>query len=195
MEATRQEEFGEEFRLSSIRLQLAGANCAQPVELLGGDFVDLHPRLIQCFAHWYRIVDPDQDRKTPVTLALSVVPAGHLSMQCLGQIQCKSTRLALVCDASGAATVAAGLVVGEWRKRVREHGFRGWVRAPRCRPDAVRWSAGRPNAGVDGCDQAIPVRGKAFPTASYRRPICQSESSMDSKGDDLGLASSYSRAG
>ncbi len=71
----------------------------------------------------------------------------------------------VVYAASGAATVAAGLVVGEWRKRVREHGFRGWVRAPRCRPDAVRWSAGRPNAGVDGCDQAIQLAEKAFNTA------------------------------
>jgi hypothetical protein len=81
VEATREEEFGEEFRLSSIRLQVTGSNCAQRVELLGGDFVDLHARLIQCFAHFYRIADPDQDQKTPITRALAVVPAGHLSMQ------------------------------------------------------------------------------------------------------------------
>jgi hypothetical protein len=31
--------------------------------------------------------------------------------------------------------------------------------------DAVRWSMGRPNAGVDGCDQAIQLAEKAVHTA------------------------------
>jgi len=32
-------------------------------------------------------------------------------------------------------------------------------------PEAARWSAWRPNAGVDGCDQAIQLAEKAFNTA------------------------------
>jgi UDPglucose 6-dehydrogenase len=48
------------------------------------------------------------------------------------------------------------------KKNASVNGFRGWVRAPRCRPDAVRWSAGRPNTGVDGCDQAIRLAENAL---------------------------------
>ena len=48
-------------------------------------YVDLHARLIQCFAHLYRIADPGQDQNNPVTLALAVVPMGQFSMPIPGQ--------------------------------------------------------------------------------------------------------------
>jgi hypothetical protein len=40
----------------------------------------------------------------------------------------------------------------------------GWICAPKCRPNADQRSAGRPNAGVDGYDQAIHLAEKAFHT-------------------------------
>jgi len=41
------------------------------------------------------------------------------------------------------------------------NGFRRWVRAPRCRLDILRLSAGRPNDGVDGCDQTMQLETSA----------------------------------
>jgi len=54
---------------------------------------------------------------------------------------------------------------GRTKKNVPANGLPGWLRASTCRPDAVRWSPGRPSAGVDGCDQAIQLAEKAFHTA------------------------------
>ena len=51
------------------------------------------------------------------------------------------------------------------KRNASANGLPGWIRPPTCRPDAVRFSAGRPNAGVDGCDQVILLAEKAFDTA------------------------------
>jgi hypothetical protein len=46
-------------------------------------------------------------------------------------------------------------------KRARER-VAGMDSTPTCRPAVVQWSAWRPNAGVDGCDQAMQLAEKAF---------------------------------
>ena len=59
---------------------------------------------------------------------------------------------------------------GRTKKNVTVNGLPGWICAPTYQPDAVRWSAGRQNAGLDGHDQAIQWKEKAFDTAYTLTP-------------------------
>jgi hypothetical protein len=65
------------------------------------------------------------------------------------------------CDASGAATVAAGQRVGTTEKRAPANPSLGWIRAPGCRSEAIRESDRRPNVGADGREEGLPPDEKA----------------------------------
>jgi len=72
------------------------------------------------------------------------------------------------CGASGAATVAAGLVAGATAKSALTDRRPGWIRVPGRHSEAIGKSDRRQTLGADGCEKGLLRHEKAVYT-SYTR--------------------------